>query len=140
MFGRRPNLHFHDHTVTENVNVRVTEKRAPTDESVRLLKEFEDAARGKIVDSFVLQDNGFNCKVMVMQEANTWDCVAISVYTLNGKQITTETRISSYDLKGNQYDRSEKLFKLIIDDVAKDISRQILIPCFEEIYRSVPQS
>ena len=42
--------------------VTVTEKRAPTDESVRLLKEMEEKAREKIIDSFTVNDTHFECK------------------------------------------------------------------------------
>lgn len=39
-------------------SVSVTEKRAPTDESVRLLKEMESAVREKVVESVRVERNG----------------------------------------------------------------------------------
>ena len=41
------------------VNTKVNIHRAPTDESVRLLKEMETAARDKIIESVAVRDNGF---------------------------------------------------------------------------------
>ena len=44
------------------VTKTTTEYRAPTDESVRLLKEMEEKAREKIIDSFTVNDTHFECK------------------------------------------------------------------------------
>ena len=63
--------HYHKHSSTVN------EHRAPTDESVRLLKEFEEAARAKIEASFRLKD----CPLDVV--------VALHVDTLNLMKVVT---------------------------------------------------
>lgn len=49
--------HHHSHNRHVSVSKTVTEKRAPTDESVKLLKEMEGAARDKILDSVRLDKN-----------------------------------------------------------------------------------
>lgn len=113
--------------VTKNVNV--TEKRAPTDESVRLLKEMEEAARSKIEDTFILTNNGFECRIYTALENNTYDYWITAVYVLNGKKLRSEARVSKYDLE-RVSDKHVKLFDAIKAEVAKDIAREILVPAF----------
>ena len=45
-----------------NTTVKVTEQRAPTDDSVRLLKEMEEAARKKITESTTVHNTEFTCR------------------------------------------------------------------------------
>jgi len=114
--------------VTKTVNV--TEKRAPTDESVRLLKEMEEAARSKIEDTFVLTNNGFECRIYTVLECNSYDYIITAVYLLNGKKMRSEARISKYDLETAGYEKHQKLFQAIQAEVAMDIAREILGPAY----------
>ena len=52
MFFRNP----YEDRYPQDTTVNVTEKRAPTDESVRLLKEMEEAARNKVIETIVVAD------------------------------------------------------------------------------------
>lgn len=119
--------------VTKNVNV--TEKRAPTDESVRLLKEMEEAARSKIEDTFILTNNGFECRIYTALENNTYDYWITAVYVLNGKKLRSEARVNKYDIErvGNKH---VKLFDAIKAEVAKDIAREILLPAYTASLKS----
>lgn len=47
------------------LNFNVTEKRAPTDESVRLLREMEKEALNKIVKNIDLSNDQFSARLLV---------------------------------------------------------------------------
>lgn len=109
--------HYHTHNVTE--------KRAPTDESVRLLKEMEEAARKKITESTTVHNAEFTCKLHKMHDPfNDQDLYAI-IYTLNGKQSRVDVSVELYkDLT------PEQTACLIRDKVAVDISNKMLYTAF----------
>jgi hypothetical protein len=118
-------------------DVRITEQRAPTDESVRLLKELEEAARAKIYETFVLADNGFECRVAVDLDALTGDRIAVALFTLNGKKISSTVRIAGHEIRGDDPERNSKLFCLITDEMAKDIAHEILTPAYLAMLRAL---
>jgi hypothetical protein len=70
--------HAHHTTIEEN--------RAPTDESVRILMELEQAARNKIDASYRLNDNGFECVIQLFYEPETGDTHARVIFSLNGRK------------------------------------------------------
>ena len=69
--------------------VTVTEKRAPTDESVRLLKEMEEKAREKIIDSLTVRDTNFECKIIQEKDMITGYTHFVVIYSMNGTRRTT---------------------------------------------------
>lgn len=70
--------------------------RAPTDESVRLLREMEQAAIDKITGSVHIGDNGFECVVNVQREVLTLDLIGVAIFSLNGKRFTVQARLESW--------------------------------------------
>lgn len=67
--------HYHNHGTQHHSHyTTVTENRAPTDESVSLLRDMEDKAIGNIVHRLKLEDNVFG-EVLVLQQAFTLDTV-----------------------------------------------------------------
>ncbi len=80
---------------TEYVTREVHEHRAPTDASVKLLKEMESAARQKVDESIRLEGNGFECVVHVEEDPMSAQRVARAVFTLNGKRMTAEARVDA---------------------------------------------
>ena len=50
------------------LNFNVTEKRAPTDESVRLLREMEKEALNKIIKNNDLSNNQFYARLLVFED------------------------------------------------------------------------
>jgi len=89
MFGYGSEHHYHTHNVTE--------KRAATDESVRLLKEMEDEARKKITETTTVHNTEFVCKLHKYHDAlNAADrkstrlnsshrCISYAVFCLKKK-------------------------------------------------------
>ena len=109
--------HYHTHNVTEN--------RAPTDDSVRLLKEMEDAARKKITETTVVSSTEFTCKLHKYHDAlNAADMYAV-IYTLNGKQSRVDLSVDCYKEL-----TPEQTACLIRDKVAIDIANKMLHTAF----------
>lgn len=108
-----------------HTNVNVTEKRAPTDESVRLLKEMEAEARKKITESTTVHNTEFTCKLHKYYDAlNAADKYAI-IYTLNGKQSRLDVDVECYKEL-----TPEQTACFIRDKVAVDIANKMLYTAF----------
>lgn len=105
--------------------VNVTEKRAPTDDSVRLLKEMEDAARKKITESTTVSNTEFTCKLHKYHDpVNCADNYAV-IYTLNGQQRRVDINVEIYKML-----TPEQTACLIRDEVAMDIANRMLHTAF----------
>lgn len=102
------NQHHHYH------NVNITEKRAPTDESVRLLKELEKAAVDRMIGSFELPSNTIRSRVAVRRDLMGWKNQFLILTEINGKkyEMRVETEVDS--------DR-----RATIDELYKGLSEQL---------------
>jgi len=117
MFGYGSEHHYHTHNVTE--------KRAATDESVRLLKEMEDEARKKITETTTVHNTEFVCKLHKYHDAlNAADKYAV-IYTLNGKQSRIDLSVDAYKEL-----TPEQTACFIRDKVAVDIANKMLHTAF----------
>ncbi|AGO49670.1 hypothetical protein Phi13:2_gp060 [Cellulophaga phage phi13:2] len=90
--------HHHRHTkkVYEKSNINITEKRAPTDESVKLLKEFQEKAIKNLIDSVRINTMGID----------------VMVFIFNQEMITDEVELMvSFNINGNNYRLVEKIFR-----------------------------
>lgn len=127
---RKPNIIINARTRTEYVdrNVTVTEKRAPTDESVRLLKEMERAAEDKIIDSIRVSDTHFECVVQSSLDVASDAFVMRAIFKLNGRRLEAEHTIQR--CKASTQDRLDAAFSGLRDEVAKVISSEILRGAF----------
>lgn len=99
--------------------ISVTEKRAPTDDSVRLLREMEAKAKAEVIKAVAINDNLFNGVIHTMFDALSYRTTVRLVYSMNGKKLTTDYHI----------DDSRSLDDSIaglIDAVARDIAIEIL--------------
>lgn len=126
MFGRRPQVHVHNHgSITENRTV--VEKRAPTDESVRLLREMEAAARDQIKASVRLDPNeGFTGVLHDLGYDIRADEHRLAfVYEWRGQRRAVESR--SYS------DNSLERVLALRDAIAKDIANAVLEPALRRI-------
>jgi len=116
--------------VSVDSRVNVTEKRAPTDESVRLLREMEQAAKDRVVETTIVRDTDFECVIYKMADAMSGDTIYSIVYSLGGKKHTTQYRSRSYD-----QEVLEDLTIGIRDAVARDISNAMLQSAFSKVQR-----
>lgn len=118
--------HFHNHNV--RAETHVTERRAPTDESVRLLKEMEFEAKQKIVESITVNNTTFECSIQYSCDGlNDTDNYWV-LYRLNGKQSKLEVVIPRYK------DLSD-IDKIIYvrDELAKDIAANMIDSLLRDI-------
>lgn len=116
MFDRTIVHQAPDHIRAE---ITVTEKRAPTDDSVRLLREMEAKAKAEVIKAVAINDNLFNGVIHTMFDALSYRATVRLVYSMNGKKLTTDYHI----------DDSRSLDDSIaglIDAVARDIAVEIL--------------
>ena len=102
-------------------HVTVTEKRAPTDESVKLLKEMEEKAREKVINSIVVADTSFECKIQKSVDMLSMQDVYFVVYKMNGLKRTVQIRV-------NQHERlnAVETAQFIRDQVAFDIANEMI--------------
>jgi hypothetical protein len=78
-------------------SMTVTEQRAPTDESVKLLREMEAAALQGILKTVDVKNNVVEGKVVFMRHSPLQDVKLIAVFKLNGKQFTCKSTCSEID-------------------------------------------
>lgn len=86
MFDRN-HLHLHDHGGPSHISVTKTEKRAPTDESVRLLREMESAAKGQVLASVRVENTPVDGVLYVMEDFMSDQTIFACVFKVNGKRL-----------------------------------------------------
>lgn len=111
--------HFHNYNIKSNTYVE--EKRAPTDESVRLLKEMEEAAKEKIVDSVTVRSTVMEFNIQPERQPFNDRIVYRIVYSLNGKKSKLEVPVQNWD-RGSPIDVAIH----VRDELAKDIASQMI--------------
>jgi hypothetical protein len=111
--------HFSHHHKSVNINHTTEIKRAPTDESVRLLREMEEKAKQEIVKAVAVQNTEFNAVIHTRLDHISWQLLVRVIYSLNGKKLTT-------DFSTNYDDPKEVWIPKLIDALAKDIACHIL--------------
>ena len=76
----------------------VVEQRAPTDESVRLLKEMEEAARKKVEETIVVANTAFECKIQkIIDHMSAQDIYKI-FYSMNGIKQRLDIRVDHHKM------------------------------------------
>lgn len=103
-----------------HVTERVVEQRAPTDESVRLLKEMEQAAHDKLLDSIKIADTGFECVVHVMRDPLAGDILMRAIVSVNGRKLTADHRGDGRDVAA--------MARGLVDAVAHEIADHVVRP------------
>jgi hypothetical protein len=112
-------------------NVTVTEKRAPTDESVKLLKEMEQAARNKVVETTIVKDTHFECKIHKSVDMHSLQDVYGVIYSLNGRKQTTEVRVDIHE-KLDPYQVAEHIRNMVAADISNHLLRTAFMNGFSK--------
>ncbi|MCP4521024.1 MAG: hypothetical protein GY827_04910 [Cytophagales bacterium] len=107
--------------VTKNINV--TEKKAPTDESIKLLDEFKEKAEDRIIKSFNIQDNNINGAILVLAATSaSFDSMSKHIvhyrYTMNGHTYQGKGEVDKILFQRNKME----CLKLLIDNMAQNIA------------------
>ncbi|AKE44802.1 hypothetical protein AU106_gp171 [Sinorhizobium phage phiM9] len=110
---------------TTNHYSTITEKRAPTDESVRLLKEFEEKAEAKVLKAMRLETNNFKAVIQKQQAFEVGDIVYVVIYELGGIRRVVKVNHSDLDdLKGVHW--TENVLKALSEDIARNILEEAI--------------
>jgi len=85
---------------TKEVNVKIEEKKAPTDESVRLLNEMMEKAQKNIIGSIKIDDNLLNIIGACFSTPPPLDKVLFQIrFKLNGKEYFIEEYIDKEEIR-----------------------------------------
>jgi|HubBroStandDraft_1064217.scaffolds.fasta_scaffold23044_1 hypothetical protein len=82
-----------DKVITHGVKT-VIEKRAPTDESVRLLREMEASARAEIEKAVTLEGNEFKAKLLKSMDGPSGEDVVTILYEVAGDRKRCDIRLA----------------------------------------------
>lgn len=135
--------HYHSTRVSGGgpSHVTVTENKAPTDESIRLLNEFEEKARKNIIAKVNVVDNTINA-VSIMYTDNS--CTASREgdiylkFSVNGKEYNIHTKYDLYGADGN-YKHSQELQSYLKSYTKTKVAKYILLHLEEEILRQLKE-
>jgi len=112
-------VNFHTHNIHSETHV--TERRAPTDESVRLLKEMESEAKQKIVDSITVNNTEFECNIQSEMDGLNDKTTYCVTYRMNGKKSRLYVDVPNW----NRPTDIEVVVK-VRDELAKDIAANMI--------------
>lgn len=111
-------------TRTEFVTREVHEHRAPTDESVKLLREMETKAREQVTQATHVFDTAIDCVVEQLREPYHDKVRMAAVFSLNGRKMRVDVALPSHEAK-------ELPIKLR-DAMAEKIATEVLLPAFSK--------
>lgn len=118
--------HSHNHTHTH------THKRAPTDESVRLLREMEQTAKDQVIKAVALEGNGFKGVVHFRYNALSATKDFVSIFDLNGHRYTVQSQF-------NDWDTMEQVVQGVVNDVARQLAIALLNEPFGKALHELTQ-
>lgn len=111
-----------------DVNHTVTEKRAPTDESVRLLREMEGKARSEVVEAMRLTSASMEAVAHRYDSAMDLTTHFAIHYKLNG--IKREVKLFVEDYKASIEEQLDAIWKAVAEDIARvlvgGVARQVI--------------
>jgi hypothetical protein len=102
-------------------DIQVTEKRAPTDASVQILREMEAAAEQKVLESIIVRNTLFETVVQIIPDNASDKIHYRAIFKLNGKQMRAVHTVDRLDA----HDR-DACWAGLKDEVAKVIATEIL--------------
>lgn len=119
-------------STTSTVNATIHEYRAPTDASVKLLKEMEQAAEAKVIEAIHVGDSAFECVVHLERDHMAGEMMLRAVFKMNGRQQKAIFRFRERDA-GNQSEAMRTAAAGIRDEVAKVIATEMIGPAFADV-------
>lgn len=110
-------------TETHYVDRNIIINRAPTDESVKLLKEFERAAEDKVFEKFSIRSNELDAIAFFTMDSFSGEKHALIKFKLNGKEYKTELGIDHKDMF---MESKEGRVKLVFKQLSEWLAAEIL--------------
>ncbi len=106
-----------------SATVSITEKRAPTDESVRLLREMEQKARDEVLQSIKVGNTVFECIVQQVVDCFNDQVRMQAAFSLNGKKMKAEFCMWTHEARENRM----KLINGLRDEMGRVIATEVLL-------------
>jgi hypothetical protein len=124
MFNRT----YVDNSYRSPSNVEVIEKKAPTDESIKILKEFEQAAMDKIVAMGKVEDNIINFKWYITFDPYAFDGgdVCKCYFTLNGKEYDFQ-----FTLPHSKFTPTSEIIEKIRENMLEKLAGVFMVDLFK---------
>ena len=104
----------------------VHEHRAPTDESIKILREMEEKSRQQIVEKFVVNNNVVNGSVTLFRDAMTDNHECRVRLVLNGDEHTETFVVPGAVYKAGKYEAVEYLAKTMSQAVFQYVWQRLL--------------
>jgi hypothetical protein len=105
-----------------HAETEIHEHRAPTDKSVALLSEMEQAARGKLLSVNRLINNTLEATWYVFDDPVSWDLRGVLQFKLNGREFKIDVPLERHLCTADQARRmAEKLIQLISVELTKQL-------------------
>jgi hypothetical protein len=115
--------------ITKEVNI--TEKRAPTDESVKLLNEMSDKAIKNIIQQVSTSNNTLQMFSMSYRDWRTGELVISCKMTLNHKDYIFDVKVLDFEFK-SEYDFIDSIY----NSVCKELTNIIIQPLLSELNKT----
>ena len=109
--------------VTRSVEVELHEHRAPTDESLKLLREMEEKVQASFIRRIDARDTAIPFETHSVRDALNDKLLFISVFSINGNRREIRTEVSSWDIRDPKFNPYDK----IIADLSRDIAEVLLL-------------
>lgn len=130
-------LNYYD-SVTVNYPEIIVEKKAPTDESIRLLNEFEEKARANIIAKVVVDDNTINGVAIAYTRpyATASDTGEIHFkFKINGKEYTFKDTYKLFETV--DYKKELDLTRWLSDRFKAKIAAHIMFELSKQILENL---
>lgn len=142
--------HYHSHRHDNSTHIRypdtIKEVKAPTDESIRLLNEFQEKALDNLISKVEVKNNIVEGTVMAFEMARTtmviqYEVMIICKFKINGQEFVVEKGISREELYKDNADRVIANINLTLGDYLKSIMLWFMMKKFVEIaYKQITSS
>lgn len=122
--------------VDVHTDIDVTIKRAPTDESVKLLREMEAAAKAEVLETVRVSDGVFDGVVHFykdgMNAQDVWECV----FKINGQKLKAEVR-RPWQLNSRYEGKAlAEIYQALADEVGRVMAHNALrVPFFKTVQK-----
>lgn len=101
-------------------SIDVVEKRAPTDESIRLLREMEKEVLSKITNNITLKNNEFSARLLVSTDNLNLQKLGLILFSLNGRRHEIRFAFDSFE------DTEESMVNRCLSELSKYLATEIL--------------
>jgi len=114
-------------------HITVHQHRAPTDESVRLLKEFQDKAVNELYNAVTLDTNTFKAKWVYHWNPMSFGQKATCLFDLNGERHRLEIDLPDYCNTDKEH--VQQIMEAVQKEVARILSIELFMQCRETFKR-----